>query len=131
LLLFITLLNSLNIIRLTIKKENTMECHVSEKYEVITYEDIAVFNYSLPETEEQEQIEREITLVWEDTLENFFETYTSDKPYKIHSFITQRQKEKFVDAIEAENENIIDEVDEEIGRKMKFSFDYTSPTYED
>ena len=108
-----------------------MEYHMSEKYEVITYEDIAVFNYSLPETEEQEQIEREITLVWEDTLEKFFETYTSDKPYKIHSFITQRQKEKFVDAIEAENENIIDEVDEEIGRKMKFSFDYTSPTYED
>lgn len=44
---------------------------MSEKYEVITYEDIAVFNYSVPGVEEKEQIEREITLVWEDTLEKF------------------------------------------------------------
>lgn len=104
---------------------------MSDKYEVITYEDIAVFNYSLPGQEEKEQIEREITLVWEDTLEKFFETYTQEKPYKINSFETEKQKNKLIRDIDDENEKIIDEVDEEIGRKMKFAFDYTSPTYED
>ncbi|MDP2076672.1 MAG: hypothetical protein Q8N01_05945 [Sulfuricurvum sp.] len=104
---------------------------MSEKYEVITYEDIAVFNYSVPGLEEKEQIDREITLVWEDTLEKFFETYNPDRPYKIHSFDTEKQKNRFISAIDDENEKIIDEVDEEISRKMKFGFDYTSPTYED
>lgn len=104
---------------------------MSEKYEVITYEDIAVFNYSLPETDEKEQIEREMTLVWEDTLEKFIEAYNPEKPYKIHSFDKEKEKNKFIMNIENENDKIIDEVDEEIGRKMKFAFDYTSPTYED
>lgn len=104
---------------------------MSEKYEVITYEDIAVFNYSVPGIEEKEHIEREITLVWEDTLEKFLETYDADRPYKINSFDTEKQKNRFITAIDDENEKIIDEVDEEISRKMKFGFDYTSPTYED
>lgn len=104
---------------------------MSDKYEVITYEDIAVFNYSLPEKEEKEQVEREVTLVWEDTLEKFFEAYSSEKAHKIHSFETEKKKNKFISDIENENERIIEEVDEEIGRKMKFAFDYTSPTYED
>lgn len=104
---------------------------MSNTYEVITYEDVAVFNYSLPENEEKEQVEREITLVWEDTLEKFFEAYNSEKSYKIHSFETEKKKNKFISDIDNENERIIDEVDEEIGRKMKFAFDYTSPTYED
>jgi hypothetical protein len=104
---------------------------MSEKYEVITYEDIAVFNYTLPETDEKEQVEREMTLVWEDTLEKFFEAYNPQKPYKINTFDTEKQKNKFITNIDDENEKIIDEVDEEIGRKMKFGFDYTSPTYED
>lgn len=104
---------------------------MSAKFEVITYEDIAVFNYSLPEKDEKEQIEREMTLVWEDTLEKLFEAYNPDKPYKINSFDTEREKNKFITNIENQNDAIIDEVDEEISRKMKFSFDYTSPTYED
>lgn len=104
---------------------------MSEKYEVITYEDIAVFNYTLPETDEKEQVEREMTLVWEDSLEKFFEAYNPQKPYKINTFDTEKQKNKFITNIDDENEKIIDEVDEEIGRKMKFGFDYTSPTYED
>ena len=104
---------------------------MSEKYDVITYEDIAIFNYTVPGTEEKEHLEREITLVWEDTLENFFETYNADRQYKINSFDTEKQKNRFITAIDDENEKIIDEVDEEISRKMKFGFDYTSPTYED
>ena len=104
---------------------------MSEKYEVITYEDIAVFNYTVPGAVEKEQIDREITLVWEETLEEFFEAYNLEKPYKIISFEKEKEKNKFIKNIEDENERIIDEVDEEIGRKMKFAFDYTSPTYED
>ncbi|HQS65885.1 MAG TPA: hypothetical protein PLM93_01705 [Sulfuricurvum sp.] len=100
-------------------------------YEVITYEDVAVFNYVLPEKKEKEQVEREMTLVWEDSLEKFFEAYGSEKPYKITTFDMERQKNKFIADIEDKNDAIIDEVDEEISRKMKFSFDYTSPTYED
>lgn len=104
---------------------------MSDKYEVITYEDIAIFNYSLPEKEEKEQIEREMTLVWEDSLEKFLEAYSSEKPYNIISFDSEKQKNKFIADIDDKNDAIIDEVDEEIGRKMKFAFDYTSPTYED
>lgn len=104
---------------------------MSQIFEVITYEDTAVFNYSLPEVEGTEQVCREMTLVWEDTLEKFFEAYDPQKPYKITSFDNERQKNKFIDAIDNENDKIIDEVDEEISRKMKFAFDYTSPTYED
>ena len=104
---------------------------MSEKYEVITYEDIAVFNYEVPGMAEKEHIEKEITLVWEDSIEKFFEAYHPEKAYKIYTFDTERQKNRFVDAIDDENEKIIDDVDEEISRKMKFGFDYTSPTYED
>lgn len=104
---------------------------MSQNYEVITYEDNAIFNYSLKGTEETEQISREMTLVWEDTLENFFEAYEPEKPYRINSFEKEKEKNKFINDIENINEKIIDEVDEEIGRKMKFAFDYTSPTYED
>ena len=70
-------------------------------------------------------------LVWDDTLENFFEEYNPERPYKINSFEKEKEKNKFINYIEIENEKIIDEVEEEISRKMKFSFDYTSPTYED
>lgn len=108
-----------------------MEYSGNDKYEVITYKDIAIFNYELPGIDQKEQIEREMTLVWEDTLEKFFEVYSPDKPYTTNTFETEKQKNRFINAIEDENEKIIDDVDEEIGRKMKFSFDYTSPTYED
>lgn len=104
---------------------------MSDKYEVITYEDVIVFNYSLPGDEKKEQITREVTLVWEDSLEKFIEAYSSDKPYKINTFEKEKEKNKFINKIEDESEKIIDEVDAEIARKMKFGFDYTSPTYED
>lgn len=104
---------------------------MSEKYEVITYEDIAAFNYEVPGTGTIECVEREITLVWEETLEKLFEAYSPEKSYKIHTFDTEKQKNRFINAIDDENEKIIDDVDEEISRKMKFGFDYTSPTYED
>ena len=104
---------------------------ISKQYEVMTYEDSVVFNYSLPGEEAIKQITRELTLVWDDTLEKFFEEYNPEKPYKVNSFEKEKEKNKFITDIEDENEKVIDEVEEEISRKMKFSFDYTSPTYED
>lgn len=104
---------------------------MSKEYEVMSYKDNVVFNYTLPEEETTHQIERELTLVWEDTLEKFFEQYNPQMPYKINSFKNEREKNRFLENMEAENDKIIDDVEEEISRKMKFSFDYTSPTYED
>lgn len=104
---------------------------MSKKYEAMTYEDIIVFNYSLSGEHGIEQINREMTLIWDNTLEKFFEEYKPERPYKINSFEKEKEKNKFIRDIEIENEKIMDEVDEEISRKMKFGFDYTSPTYED
>lgn len=104
---------------------------MSDKYEVITFEDNIAFNYTLPDDDKQEQINREVTIVWEETLEKFFETYGAQKPYEIHSFENEKKKNRFVADIEDKNEKIIDEVDEEISLKMKFVHAYTSPTYED
>lgn len=102
-----------------------------EKYEVITYEDEIVFNFTLPEDDKENHLSKEVTLVWDDTLEKFFETHTKEKFYKIHSFKNEREKNRFVQNIENATEEVIDQIDEEISQKMKFGFDYTSPTYED
>lgn len=104
---------------------------MSKEFEVMTYKDTVVFNYTLPEEEVPQQIDRELTLVWEDSLEKFFEQYNPQMPYKINVFKNEREKSRFIDNMELENDKIIDDVEEEISRKMKFSFDYTSPTYED
>ena len=104
---------------------------MSEKYEVITYKDIVAFNYTLPGEDKQGQISREVTLVWEDTLEKFFEVSKGEKPYKVNSFEKVQAKEWFITSIENETDKIIEEVEEEIAQKMKFGFEYTSPTYED
>jgi len=104
---------------------------MSEIYEVIIYQDTIVFNYTLPDEDDKKEIAREVTLVWEDTLEKFLETFSEQKLYKIKSFEKEKEKDRFISNIEDETERTIDEVEEEISRKMKFSFDYTSPTYED
>jgi len=104
---------------------------MSSPFEVITYEDTMVFKYSLSEQEPQEQIERDVTLVWEEPLEKFLESFGSEKPYEVHSFKNEREKNLFITSIEDRTDEIIDEVDEEISQKMKFSHVYTSPTYED
>ena len=104
---------------------------MSQTYEVITYEDVIVFNYTLPEQDSVEQISRDVTLVWEDTIEKFFEAHTPQKPYTIHSFEKEKDKVKFIADIENKTEEIIDTIDEEISQKMKFGHFYTSPTYED
>ncbi len=102
---------------------------MSNKYDVITYEHTMVFNFSV--SGEDEQLTRDVTLVWEDTLEKFFENHGSEKPYTINSFENEEEKTRFITDIEDATDQIIDDVDEEISQKMKFSHVYTSPTYED
>ena len=104
---------------------------MSAQYEVMVFKETVVFNYTLPGEDETRQITRELTLMWEDGIEKFFEQYTDAKPYEIHSFKNEKDMSAFIDKFETENDEIIDDVEEEISRKTKFSFDYTSPTYED
>jgi hypothetical protein len=104
---------------------------VIEEFDVITYKDAAVFKYTLPGEDKEDEIEREIILVWEDTFEKFLEETNKEKPYKINSFKNARAKERFIASIEDETEKIIDEVSELISQRTKFGFEYTSPTYED
>ena len=107
------------------------KAQTDEKYKVITYEDNIVFNFTLPEDGKEKQLSKEVTLVWDETLEQFLDTYTNEKSYKVHSFKNEREKNRFIENIENATEEIIDQIDEEISQKMKFGFDYTSPTYED
>ncbi|CAA6824011.1 MAG: Unknown protein [uncultured Sulfurovum sp.] len=100
-------------------------------YEVITYADDVAFNYTLPGEEEEQTIEHELTLVWEDTLEKFIEAYGTDKPYSVRSFRREKDQKFFIDRIEGETEDLIDEVQEEIANKMKFGFEFSGQLHND
>ena len=100
-------------------------------YEVITYTDEVAFNYTLPDDDEQQTIEHELTFIWEDTLEKFFEEHGADKPYKVHTFKREREQKFFIDQVESETEDVIDEVQEEIANKMKFGFDFSGQLHND
>ena len=73
----------------TSQKENT-------EYEVITYTDTVAFNYTLPDQEEPQTIEHELTFIWEDTLEKFIEEHGTDRPYKVHTFKREREQNFFI-----------------------------------
>lgn len=100
-------------------------------YEVITYTDVVGFNYTLPDEEEQQTLEHELTFVWEDTLEKFVEEHGADKPYKIQTFRREREQKFFIDQIERLTDDLIDEVQEEIANKMKFGFEFTGQLHND
>lgn len=104
---------------------------MSTPYEVITYKDIVSINYILPGNETKEKIEREIILIWEGTLEKFLEAFTPPKPYTVETFESEKEKERFLAFIEKESDEVMDEVQAEIARKMEYPLDYTSPTYKD
>ena len=108
----------------TSQKEN-------QAYEVITYTDMVAFNYTLPDKEEPQTIEHELTIVWEDTLEKFVEEHGADKPCNIRNFRREREQKFFIDQIEGETEDLIDEVQEEIANKMKFGFDFSGQLHND
>jgi hypothetical protein len=103
----------------------------SNVYEVITFTDDVAFNYTLPDTEETQAIEHEVTFIWEDTLEKFIEEHGADKPYKVHTFKREREQNIFIEQIEGRTEDLIDEVQEEIANKMKFGFEFSGQLHND
>ncbi len=101
-----------------------------EMYEVITYEDNVVFHYTLPDSEEQESIERELTFVWEDSIEAFKKEH-GDKPYKVQSFKRERARDIFLEQVEGRTDDLIEEVQEDIANKMKFGFEFSGQLHND
>ncbi|MDQ7042517.1 MAG: hypothetical protein Q9M34_03195 [Sulfurimonas sp.] len=102
-----------------------------ELYEVITYEDNVVFNYTLPGKDEQESIDHDLTFVWEGTLDEFIEEHGAEKPYKIQSFKRKRARDIFLEQIEGRTDDLIEEVQEEIANKMKFGFEFSGQLHND
>ena len=100
-------------------------------YEVISYTDMVAFNYILPGNEEPQTIEHELTFIWEDTIEMFIEEYGTDKSYKVHTFKREREQNFFIERIEGQTEDLIDEVEEEIANKMKFGFEFSGQLHND
>lgn len=100
-------------------------------YEVISYEEVVVFNYTLPDEEEPEAIDRELTFIWEDSIEKFIEEHGAQRPYKIHGFKRENAKKIFLEQIEGRTDDAIEEVQEEIANKMKFGFEFTGPLHND
>ena len=110
--------------------EQTLEEN-NRPYEVITFIDEIGFNYTLPDEDEPRTLEHELTCIWEDTLEKFFEEHGKDKPYKVNTFRREREQNFFIDQVEGEMEDLIDEVQEEIANKMKFGFDFSGQLHND
>jgi len=103
----------------------------NKAYEVITYKDNVAFNYTLPNEDEEKTIEHELTIIWEDTIEEFIKEHGANRPYKIHTFKREREQKFFIEQIEGQTEDLIDEVQEEIANKMKFGFDFSGQLHND
>ena len=103
----------------------------NNEYQVITYEETVGFNYTLPNDDEEKTLEHDLKIVWEESLEAFFEKFGKDKPYKIHTFEREREKNNLIEQIEGEAEDLIDEVQETIANKMKFGFDFSGQLHND
>ncbi len=99
--------------------------------EVITYEEVVVFNYTLPDEDELKVIQRELTLVWEDSLDKFFEEKGQDTSYKVHSFKTEASKNIFIGKVENTIDETIEEVEEDIANKTKYGFEFTGQLHND
>lgn len=102
-----------------------------KSFEVITYEDEAVFKYTLPDEAEEQTIECELTFIWEDTLEKFLEEHGSDKPYRVKNFTQQNQYNFYIHQIETRTEEQLEAVEEEIANKMKYGFEFTGQLHND
>ena len=100
-------------------------------FKVISYIEEVAFNYTLPDEEEPRSIEHEVTMVWEDTLEEFFEEHGKNKPYRVQSFRREREQKFLIHQIESLTDDLIDEVQEEIANKMKFGFDFSGQLHND
>jgi len=113
-----------------INNETTQD-NEERKFKVIMYEETVEFKYTLPDDDEEKIIERDIKIVWEDTLDAFLEEHGSEKPYKVYTFRREREQKFFIDQIENETDELIDEVQEEIANKMKFGFDFSGQLHND
>ena len=100
-------------------------------YKVICFTDMVAFNFTLPDEEEEQSIEHELTFIWENTIEQFIEDHGTDKPYKVYSFRREREQSFFIHQIESQTEDLIDEVQEEIANKMKFGFEFSGQLHND
>ena len=113
-----------------INNETTQD-NEERKFKVLMYEETVEFKYTLPDDDEEKIIERDIKIVWEDTLDAFLEEHGSEKPYKVYTFRREREQKFFIDQIENETDELIDEVQEEIANKMKFGFDFSGQLHND
>ena len=104
---------------------------MSNEFDVVSYQHSVAFDYMNPYTNEKEQLHKELTLIWEDSLESFLQKHGKGIPHIVKALHTEQAKEKYIESIDERNDEIIDQVEEEISCKMKFSFDYTSPLHED
>jgi len=99
--------------------------------EVITYTDNIVFNYTLEDNDEQQSIERDVMVIWEDSIEKFVEEFGDEKEYELHKFKLPRDKDNFIEKVEDELEEVIDEVQDEIAAKTKFGFEFSGQLHND
>ena len=111
--------------------ENELTPEVEKPFKVITYIEEVAFKYTLPDEDEERAIEHEVTMVWEDTLEEFFEEHGKDKPHRIQAFRREREQKFLIHQIESLTDDLIDEVQEEIANKMKFGFDFSGQLHND
>lgn len=100
-------------------------------YKVITYTEDVAFNYTLPDDEEQQTIEEELTFVWEDTFEKFIEEHGEEKPFKMYAFNRENEQKILIDRIEDLTDDMIEEVQDRIAGKMKFGFDFSGQLHND
>ncbi len=112
-------------------KNEAVRINEERKFEVITYNEEVVFNYTLPDEDEPRSIESEVTLIWEDSIEKFKEEYGEDKAYEIHSFKLENHQKFFIHQIENRTEELIEEVEEQIANKMKYGFEFTGQLHND
>ena len=103
---------------------------VEKKYNVITYEEEVAFKYALPDSDETGVLERDLTFIWEDSLEAFKQEH-GDKPYRVNSFDLKAHYDFFIHQVESRTEDLIEEVEEDIANKMKYGFEFTGQLHND
>lgn len=100
-------------------------------YVAITFDEEVEFKYTLPDDDEQHVTERELTFIWEDTIEKFIEEHGTEKPYKVNTFKMEQHYNFFVNQVEDRTEALIEDVEEEIANKTKFGFDFSGQLHND
>lgn len=100
-------------------------------YTTITYEEEVQFKYTLPDEEEERFLEHELTLVWEESIEEFIKEHGEQKPYKVNEFKRESAQKFFLHQLEERTDGLIEEVQEEIANKMKFGFEFSGQLHND